>query len=681
LASDEDEDIDDVDEELARIEEQLQELDRKASPEAPDPEPEDVDAPAPEEAFEGEPDVDEDDGRLSRLFDRFRADDEPTDETSGDADEGDGGGLGFFSDDEDEDTDPDETDDSPTDEASAADTDTVPDEDGSRQTEDPVVDDDPRGDASEEPVDEPDEEPGSADEIDEADDTETEEGDADDDGGFLGGLTSRFASDGEPEDEQAEVEDAEADGTDAEDEADDGSTGPFGLLSGSDGENEDEETERDEPAENPEPSDDADEDDEATVAPAAATAGDAEDDPTDDGADPPEEPATAASEDEEDEKPRASALLARFQGGSGDPDDPAAEDEEDDDGGGILVPALIAILLLAGLAAGAYFLVPGSSTGDDLDAALVADSFTDDGGSYVATTGEPITLDATASTGTIDSYVWSFGDGSEETTSEPTVEHTYEERGTYTVELAVENGDGQAETTIEVTVVDPPSAEASALLGGDAVAEPGTVGNNVFVGDGLTLDASASSADPDRSLSGYEWDVGGDGETDANGPNVEVTLDEVGRWTPTLTVRDDLGNEDTTSLPVHVSDRRTLEDTLGPSSTDADTDSYPLQVDLGRQQARPIQLGLELTYNASGNDTGDVPVQPMVEPDLDLNVTDPQGTVFQADDDEGEGAESLTVAGEDLANLGEWNVTVAQDSQNAGTASEAEYELTIRRLY
>lgn len=49
--------------------------------------------------------------------------------------------------------------------------------------------------------------------------------------------------------------------------------------------------------------------------------------------------------------------------------------------------------------------------------------------------------------GTIEKYVWNFGDGSpEETTTTPTVSHTYTAPGTYTVELIVTNSGGTSVT-------------------------------------------------------------------------------------------------------------------------------------------------------------------------------------------------------------------------------------------
>lgn len=598
-----DEDADDVDEELARVERQLQELDRQAGevpePEAPEPGDTDVEAPRPEEAFEGEPDVEEDEGPVDRLLGRVRdlrsseededADNEPPEagaEGEGETDEG--GGLPFFGKDRE---DEDQPDDSADGEDADPEEEAAEDEPGEAETEELEAS------AAQEPAPEP--EPASSDE--------------DGEGSLLGGLRARLGSEDEPE--------ASAPATT-------------------------------EPAFRPPP-------------PSARGA---------------RTPGIGAGE--EDDAARASALLARFQGaGSGDPEDPPPADEEDDDDGGLVVPVIVAVLLLAGLALAAYVILGGSPAGGDVSADLVSDSFTNDEGSYVATVGQPLALDASASTGPVEEYAWDFGDGTQETTSEPTVEHTYEDPGSYSVEVTVSGSGGQDTGQIDVLVLEAPSAEPRILEGGEPAAEPSTIGNNVFVGERVTLDGSASTADPDHTLTSYTWDVDGDGEPDATGRTAELSFEGPGRWPVELTVSDDLGNENTATRALHVSDRRVVEETIGPSTTEPARQNHSVAVDEGREGATPVQLDVRLTYNASSNDTGDLPVQPEIDTDLDLNVTDPEGNVHEADDDDGEGEERLTLAGTELANLGEWTVNVRQDNQNAGTASEVDYELVIETVY
>ena len=61
------------------------------------------------------------------------------------------------------------------------------------------------------------------------------------------------------------------------------------------------------------------------------------------------------------------------------------------------------------------------------------------------TSGATVTFDASASSspvGTIATYAWDFGDGQTETTTSPTIAHTYTTSGTFTVTLTVTNTGG-----------------------------------------------------------------------------------------------------------------------------------------------------------------------------------------------------------------------------------------------
>jgi len=63
--------------------------------------------------------------------------------------------------------------------------------------------------------------------------------------------------------------------------------------------------------------------------------------------------------------------------------------------------------------------------------------------------GSPTSFDASASSspvGTIASYAWDFGDGKTQSTSSPTISHTYSSAGTYTVKLTVTNTQGTSTT-------------------------------------------------------------------------------------------------------------------------------------------------------------------------------------------------------------------------------------------
>jgi large repetitive protein len=84
-----------------------------------------------------------------------------------------------------------------------------------------------------------------------------------------------------------------------------------------------------------------------------------------------------------------------------------------------------------------------------------------------APVGQPLTFDASGSSdpdGTVASYRWNFGDGSSQTTSSPTVTHTYMSTSTSRVTLTVTDDAGcstpQTFTGQTVSCQGPPAARA-----------------------------------------------------------------------------------------------------------------------------------------------------------------------------------------------------------------------------
>jgi len=127
--------------------------------------------------------------------------------------------------------------------------------------------------------------------------------------------------------------------------------------------------------------------------------------------------------------------------------------------------------------------------------------------------------------GSIQHYFWDFGDGS--TAEGVEVEHTFNAPGVYHVTLAVDDGSGvlnsSVETTITVNINYPPTADA----GPDYLACPGEKVN--FYG--------SESRDRDGLVKGYAWFFG-DGVT-AKGKKVVHAYDLPGRYRVVLTVHDD----------------------------------------------------------------------------------------------------------------------------------------------
>jgi PKD repeat protein len=153
--------------------------------------------------------------------------------------------------------------------------------------------------------------------------------------------------------------------------------------------------------------------------------------------------------------------------------------------------------------------------------------------------GQPTAFDAGDSAdpdGSVVSYSWNFGDGTTGSGATPT--HVYAAPGTYSVTLTVTDSDGMVASTSESVPVAGPMASFTAPAGG-------------LIGAALSFDASASSSAPGTTL-GYTWSFG-DG-TSATGPTTSHAYGVAGTYTVTLTVTNDLGQSDSTTRMVSISD-------------------------------------------------------------------------------------------------------------------------------
>jgi len=156
--------------------------------------------------------------------------------------------------------------------------------------------------------------------------------------------------------------------------------------------------------------------------------------------------------------------------------------------------------------------------------------------------GEDVTFDASGSSdpdSSIASYAWNFGDGA--TANGQSVTHSYDSAGDYTVTLSVtDDDDASATASTMVSVSSGNAVPDASFTVSPSTPEPG---------ESATLDA-AESADPDGSITSYEWAFG-DGTT-ATGESVTHTYEQTGEYTVTLTVTDDAGATDSNSTTVTV---------------------------------------------------------------------------------------------------------------------------------
>jgi PKD repeat protein len=148
-----------------------------------------------------------------------------------------------------------------------------------------------------------------------------------------------------------------------------------------------------------------------------------------------------------------------------------------------------------------------------------------------------------ATTASITSYAWTFGDGA--TASSVSAAHTFTTAGTYTTTLVVTDNNGKTSTTNTPVVVTTPAVAANTAP--TAVATTSSANGTAPLA--VTFDGSAST-DADGSISSYLWNFG-DGSS-ATGKTASHTYLSDATFTATLQVTDNKGATGTTSVPITV---------------------------------------------------------------------------------------------------------------------------------
>jgi PKD repeat protein len=158
---------------------------------------------------------------------------------------------------------------------------------------------------------------------------------------------------------------------------------------------------------------------------------------------------------------------------------------------------------------------------------------------------DDVNFDASASTGSIRTYAWNFGDGDTESGPSPRVQHDYALAGTYRVTLAVTDDLGRtsisAATPVTVSSISDPTAAF--------VVSP----TPVKVGVVTNFNASASRAVTDRRIVRYRFDFGdGSPVADGGSATVQKVFGASGTYAVVLTVFDDSGRSGTTVQQIAV---------------------------------------------------------------------------------------------------------------------------------
>lgn len=174
---------------------------------------------------------------------------------------------------------------------------------------------------------------------------------------------------------------------------------------------------------------------------------------------------------------------------------------------------------------------------------------------------DEVFFDASASTGSIASYQWTFGDGTTAALASPTTRHTFGVAGKYSVALTVVDDKGRAATTDPVSVtVDAVAGPTAAFTFSPSKPSPD---------EPVVFNASLSKAAPGRTLVQYVFDFGdGTPLVSSATPTVQKSFARSGVYSVVLKVVDDKGRSHTAEpvlVTVEVSPTPTAVFTFSPT--------------------------------------------------------------------------------------------------------------------
>jgi len=140
----------------------------------------------------------------------------------------------------------------------------------------------------------------------------------------------------------------------------------------------------------------------------------------------------------------------------------------------------------------------------------------------------------------VQKYKWDFKDGTSSNSKNPS--HTFADVGEYEVELTVEDEEGlEHSETITITVTENENEAPKAVV--SATPESGNAP--------LEVQFKGSSSSDDKEVKKYKWDFK-DGTT-ATSKNPSHTFAEAGEYEVVLTVEDEEGLDDSTTITIDVS--------------------------------------------------------------------------------------------------------------------------------
>jgi len=156
---------------------------------------------------------------------------------------------------------------------------------------------------------------------------------------------------------------------------------------------------------------------------------------------------------------------------------------------------------------------------------------------------ETVIFDASSSydpDGYIVSYIWDFGDGVTNETSNPIITHNFTKNGIYNVNLTVIDNDGLKDFIVQVVHVGRPPI---------LILEP--LNPKYMPNEEITFNASLSY-DPDGYIVSYIWDFGDGQNKTTTDPITNKTYTKRGIYTVAIKIVDDDGLYNSTTLKIQI---------------------------------------------------------------------------------------------------------------------------------
>jgi PKD repeat protein len=263
-----------------------------------------------------------------------------------------------------------------------------------------------------------------------------------------------------------------------------------------------------------------------------------------------------------------------------------------------------------------------------------------------------VKFDASASydpDGRIDKFIWDFGDGNITETTSRKIDHEYERRGLYAVNLTVVDNDGiNASITKYVSVGHPPKAQFYTSPVGYPI-------EAIFPGQIVTFNASVCIHPENLNITRYVWDFGDGNVTESPDPVIMHGYAKRGVYHIKLTAIDIDG------LPS--SAVREIQVGIPPLAQFSFSPTNPIIL--------VIEEGIEVFFDASESQGGEYGAVPIV--------------LYKWDFDDGNMEETNdTLVSHIYHSSGEWNVTLTVYDADGlrGTFSAVvpvNYEPTVRR--